>query len=237
MNISQFAARLKTAVTEHQARTILHDYLTQYGFRSYAFTFYSGHVKSGRELRYNCVSEALRPWHGHYLEQAYADVDRTLEDSHTASLPIFWDVREQLNQAKHIREQRIRLESIEFGIDKGLSIPVHGPNHDFVSLTLHQRRNETCLGNYESMQFEWLSATQVFYHYIKNILGLDSLPVAPSRLTRREEQCLALTAKSWRVYKIAAELKISPRTVNFHLQNANKKLGANNKYQACNKYF
>ena len=42
----------------------------------------------------------------------------------------------------------------------------------------------------------------------------------------------SLTAKSWRVDEIAAELKISPRTVNFHIQNANKKLRVNNKYQA-----
>ena len=57
------------------------------------------------------------------------------------------------------------------------------------------------------------------------------------QLTQREKQCLALTAKSWRVDQIAKELKISSRTVNFHLQNANKKIGTNNKYQSVHKYF
>jgi DNA-binding CsgD family transcriptional regulator len=237
MNINQFAERLKLAISHRQAKAVLHDYLSHFGFKSYAFTFYSGHIKTGRKLRYHCVADALRPWHEHYLEQGYADVDRTLETSHKLTLPLIWDVREQLNQAKNTREQRIRLESIEFSIDKGISIPVHGPDNDFVTLTLHQRQNENCLANYEAHQFEWLAAAQVFYHYINLMLDLDSSPAMPSRLTRREEQCLSLTAKSWRVEKIAAELKISPRTVNFHIQNANRKLGTNNKYQACNKYF
>ncbi len=56
--------------------------------------------KTGQKLRYHCVSSALKPWHLHYLEQGYADVDRTLETVQTANFPAFWDVHEQLLQAK-----------------------------------------------------------------------------------------------------------------------------------------
>lgn len=237
MNITHFAAQLSHAEDEKQAFRALNDYLSAFGFRYFAFTYYSGHIKSGRKLRYNCVSEALRPWHDYYLEQAYADADRTLEENTLITLPLFWDVHQQLAQAKNKREKRIRLESIEFGINKGLSIPVHGPHYDFVSLTLHQTKHETCLEHYQEFQFEWLSATHLFYHHIRRILNAKRLPHTPYKLTKREEQCLALTAKAWRVEQIAKELKISERTVNFHLQNTNKKLGTNNKYQAVYKYF
>jgi DNA-binding CsgD family transcriptional regulator len=237
MHITQFAERLALATTERGASAILRDYLNHLDIQSYAFTYYSGHIKTGRKLKYHCVSTALRPWHTHYLEQGYANVDRTLEESHTATLPIFWDVHAQLRQAKNNRELRVRKESIEYGLDKGLSIPVYGPNKDFVTLTLHQRRNENCLQHYIKHQFEWLSAAQIFYHYINKILRLQDVPLLPTQLTKREEQCLSLTAQGWRVEKISSELKISPRTVNFHLQNANKKLGTNNKYQAVNLYY
>ncbi len=236
MNLQQFADRLANAANSQQADAILRDYLFDFGFKSYAFTFYSGHIKTGRKLQYHCVSDALRPWHLHYLEQHYADVDRTLEENNTSVLPLFWDVHQQLAQAKNKREQRIRSESIEFGIDKGLSIPIYGPNHDFISLTLHQRRNETCLKNHESHQFEWQSAILIFYHHIRRILHSTNPTTPTHKLTKREKQCLMLTAKSWRVEKIAKELGISPRTVNFHIQNANKKLGTNNKYQAAYQY-
>lgn len=51
-------------------------------------------------------------------------------------------------------------------------------------------------------------------------------------LTKREQECLRLTAEGFRLEMIAQLLKISKRTVNFHLQNANKKLGVTNKYLA-----
>ncbi len=237
MDLNNFASQLEQANTERHAKAFLTAYLASYGIRNYAFTFYSGHIKSGRELKYHCVSNSLRDWHVHYLEQNYADVDRTLEESYTLTLPLFWHVQNQLELAKNKKEQRIREESIEFGIDKGLSLPVHGPNDDFVVLVLHQFKNENCLVNYQSFQFEWLSAAHIFYHYIKKILSLNHNSKTLNKLTRREEQCLTLTAKSWRVEQIAKELKISSSTVNFHIQNANKKLGTNNKYQSLYKYF
>jgi len=235
MNLPQFAAELEKLTTTQQLEKALRAYLQTYGFRYYAVTYYSHHIKTGRKLIYDHVSQPLRAWHLHYLEQGYADADRTLEEAYTWTLPLYWDVQQQLQQAKNKREQRIRRESIEFGIDKGLSIPVHGPQRDFISLTLHQCRNETCLQNYESLQYEWLSAAQIFYHYLRKILR--HVPVVSHQLTRREKECLLLTAKSWRVEQIAKELNISVRTVNFHLQNANKKMGVNNKYQAVRQYM
>lgn len=232
MSLLKLAQHLKIANNEQQANSAFDNYLKHYDFKSYAFTYYAKHVKSGSKLIYECVSRDLQLWHQHYIEQHYADVDRTLEENHAMTIPLFWDVQEQLTQAKNIREQRIRQESIAFGISKGLSIPVHGPNADFASLTLHQRTNETCLQHYEMMQYEWMNAAQIFYHYLKNIITANISNTKNHPLTKREKQCLALTAKNWRVEMIAKELKISVRTVNFHLQNANKKMGVNNKYLA-----
>lgn len=237
MNLLQFTNQLAATKTSAQAEAVLDSYLASFGFRSYAFTYYSGHVKSGRKLRYHYVSKALRVWHNHYLAQKYADVDRTLEESHSMTLPLFWDAHQQLKLAKNKREQRIREESIEHGIDQGLSIPVYGPQQDFATLALHQRVKETCLQKYESKQFEWMSAVQIYYHHIRRILNLSEKHIAPFQLTKREIQCLSYTQKSWRVEQIAKALKISVRTVNFHLQNANKKLGQNNKYQSAYRYF
>lgn len=233
MKLTEFETQLAQAHSEQQAKKILQHYLSSFKILSYAFTYYSVHIKSGRKLIFDCVSKPLSAWHKYYLEQHYADVDKTLESVNKDVLPLFWDVYAQLKIAKNNREKRLRQESIKYGINQGLSIPVYGPNQDFATLTLHQRKSESCLMNYKRYQFEWLSAAQIFYHYIKKILNLYNPPLVTNRLTKRELQCLSFTAQSWRVEEIAAELKISPRTVNFHIQNANKKLGVNNKYQAC----
>lgn len=237
MDLITFATQLEHLTTTKEAESHLNAYLKHFGFKFYAFTYYSGHIKIGRKLIYHCVSKALLPWHAHYLDEAYADVDRTLEENALFTFPLYWDVQIQLAKAKNKREKRIRLESIKFGIDKGLSIPVYGPDHDFASLTLHQGKNENSLRYYQTQQFEWMNAAQLFYHHIRRILQLNKKNYYLHSLTKREEQCLTLTAKSFRVEQIAKTLKISERTVNFHIQNANKKLGTNNKYQAVNKYF
>lgn len=235
MKIHELAKQLDNMRDIDQAPEILGKYLADFGIYHFAFTYYSGHIKTGRKLLYDCVSRPLRAWHEHYLEQFYADVDRTLEEGSTQTLPLFWNVKSQLSQAKNKREYRIRQESIEYGIDIGLSVSVHGPNKDFASLTLHQCRGENGLQNYELDQYEWMAAAQLFYHAIRRI----SLTKVSSKynLTKRERECLTLTAKSWRVDKIAKEIGITPRTVNFHIQNANKKLGTNNKYQTSYLYL
>lgn len=237
MNLSQFAALLDSATEISQAETLLGTYLSQFSIYSYAFTHYRGHVKTGQKLQYHCVSKALEEWHLHYLEQQYADADRTLQAYYHTTLPCYWDTQSQLKQSKNKREKRIREESIKFGIDKGVSIPIHGPHHDFSSLTLHQRKNEHCLDSGETQQFEWIAAGQLFYCHIKRILQQTSKLVRPAALTKREAQCLSYTAKSYRVEQIAKTLKISERTVNFHLQNANRKLGTHNKYQAAYRFI
>ncbi|MCD6048023.1 MAG: Transcriptional regulator, LuxR family with an autoinducer-binding domain [Gammaproteobacteria bacterium] len=237
MRIEEFAQQLQKARDEKAAERTLQAYLKSFGFRCFAFTYYTQHIKTGQKLRYEYASPALRPWHQHYLNENYADVDRTLENYYKMNLPLYWDVQLQLKQAKNKREQRIRQESIDFGIDKGLSIPVHGAYNDFASLTLHQCKHETCLKNYFYLQYEWLSAAHLYYYFLKEILDKQKPAPSSKTLTRREKQCLDLTAQSFNVNDIAKKLNISMSTVNFHLQNANKKLGVNNKYQALLKWL
>lgn len=237
MKISQLEAKLAASVTIKHSEKILSEYLASFGFKHFAVTYYSGHIKSGSKLRYDFVSPALQIWHQYYLEQAFADSDRTLQENHTRTLPLYWDVQQQLIQAKNPRETLIREESIKFGIDKGLSLPIHGPNNNFLCWTLHQCQGERCLVDYEDRQYEWLSAAQIYYHYLSILLDSNQIETEGYRLSKREQQCLALTAKSWRIEQIAKELNITIRTVNFHLQNVNKKMGTHNKYYALMKYL
>ena len=100
MKITEFVSCCKIARNTKQAEQFLNDYLKSFGIYSYAFTYYSRHIKTGSKLHYHCVSKPLKRWHLHYLEQQYADVDRTLDEYHQMTLPFFWDVKEQPNKQK-----------------------------------------------------------------------------------------------------------------------------------------
>jgi len=214
---------------------LVQNYFKRYAITSISLTYYSKHIKTGRKLVYDWVTKSLKPWHEYYLDQGYADVDRTLENSAHDALPLFWDVHEQLNVAKNAREKRIRLESIEYGIDKGLSMPIHTPQGDIIMMVLHQRVGEQGLKNHKNDQFEWLGVLHHYAYFMRQLMKETS--VSHQKLTKREKQCLEFTAQGVRVESIAKRLQIKPRTVNFHLQNANKKLGTNNKYQAVIKWM
>lgn len=66
--------------------------------------------------------------------------------------------------------------------------------------------------------------------------GIDPAPVAaavPSPLTRREREVAALVAKGLSNRKIAEELLVSPRTVDFHVENIRAKLGFSGRAQVA----
>jgi LuxR family transcriptional activator of bioluminescence operon len=227
--------RMAFADSIEQLTEMTANHFLQEGIASLAFTYYRQHTKTGSKLIFDWASKALRPWHQYYIDEGYADIDRTLESSVHSLLPVYWDVNKQLTQSKNKREARIRQESIEFGIDKGLSITIYGPGGDFMVLVLHQRINETGLLGWEEKQYIWQAIAQCYFHYLRQFLLSKS--IKGLKLTRREQQCLQLTSQGIRIDKIAEILEISQRTVNYHIQNANKKLGVSNKYLAIMRWY
>ncbi|CEK10323.1 helix-turn-helix transcriptional regulator [Legionella hackeliae] len=226
----EICTKMASASSIEHLKQLLINYFSREGITSIALTYYKQHTKTGNKLIYDWVSAPLRAWHEHYLGENYADIDRTLESLEQGLLPTFWDLDCQLANAKNTREQRMRQESKEFGIHQGLCIPLHGPQGDFIVLVLHQRINEAGLHHWEQKQYGWLAIIQCYFHHLRQFLLQDA--VSAVKLTRREQQCIQLTAENMRLDAIASLLGVSQRTVNFHLQNANKKLGVNNKYLA-----
>ncbi|KTD75703.1 helix-turn-helix transcriptional regulator [Legionella waltersii] len=216
--------------TIEELNSLLKNYFASINIKSFAFTYYNQHTKTGSKLVYDWATTALEAWHNFYLQEGYADIDRILESTEQSLLPVFWDVKEQLRLATNKRVQRFKQESINFGLDKGLCIPLHGPKGEFVILVLHQRINESGLTNWEDHLDTWLGLLHTYFHFLRLLLQEKMIGEIP--LTKREQECLRLTAEGFRLELIAKSLKISKRTVNFHLQNANKKLGVSNKYLA-----
>lgn len=223
---------LKAAESLASVNAALEQYLLRCGISTYAFTYYSYHPNSQNKLKYDLTSADFKRWHKHYREEKYDDVDTTLDVVYSTTLPTYWDLQHQLAQAKSEREKQMRLDSIAYGIEKGISIPVHGPNEDFAILLLVQMKGQKCLEQWESLQDEFLAAAYYYYSYLQQQLLKAYKPSEKYKLNQREIQCLYLIAKKYSAKKMAEELNITERTVNFHVQRLNKKLGTKNKYQS-----
>lgn len=235
MSIEKFKIIFANANDLQDGYEILKELLTRYNIRTFAFTYYAYHPHSKNKLKYDCCSVNWKRWHQHYIEEGYETIDTTLSNVYQDSLPIMWDLKTQLKEAKNERERQMRLDGITFGADKGISIPIHGPNDDFAVFLLVQMKNENCLENWGNIQDELMLLAQAYYQFVKRLLILNVSHSNQYQLNNRELQCILLTAKKRSVHEIANFLKIKERTVNFHIQNANKKMGVQNKYQSVAK--
>ena len=233
--LMQLENQLVRANTITECDEALGRYLANKGINTFSFTYYAYHPNSANKLKYDMSSVNFKVWHKHYLEEQYNDIDSTLSFVYNNHLPIYWSLEQQLAQASSELERKMRLDSIAFGAESGLSIPIHGPHNNFAVLLLVQMQNEQCNLQQAQAQYEFFVAAHHYYHYIQTHLLEDVSANQMFRLTQREIQCLLLIAKDYSVKEMAQQLELSERTINFHIQKINKKLAVKNKYQALAK--
>ncbi len=235
MKIDSFKQKLKEAKNVEQLNKTLLSYMHDLGYSAFSFTYYSYHPKSKNKIRYDFSSKKLRQWHEHYLSEDYHCIDTTIDATYQTTLPTFWNIKAQIDNAKTLRERQMRLDSQAFGVEKGVSIPIHGPSNDFAILMISKFKGEKEVVPLENLEHELQNIAHYYYHYVRTHL-LKSQPENKAyHFSKREMQCLVLLAQHYSVTDIAKELKITSRTVNFHIQNINKKFGVKSKYQAVAK--
>lgn len=231
----QLESKLKVARTPAEISTIVQDYLATHHITTFSFTYYSYYPNSLNKLKYDFATANYAPWHTHYQQEHYEEIDTTMDTVYHTNLPIYWDLTTQLQQAKSSKEKQMRLDSIAFGVEKGISIPIHGPAEDFAIFLIVQMRGENCLAEWQSLQYELFVVGYYYYSYLQPLLLKNNSTVVKHQLNAREMQCLKLLAKQYSVASIAKNLHITERTVNYHIQRLNKKLGTKNKHQSVTK--
>lgn len=170
------------------------------------------------------------PWRTKYVEQNYHLLDPTVAHCMRSVLPLIWNERHFAST-----EQRAFLEEARSnGLHSGLSIPVHGGSRETGMLSLavdtpaskqEQRRIELALS--ESMLLS------TFLHEgVKRLLlqaqPRDDVPA----LTARELECLRWASRGKTSWETGQIINCTERTVNFHIGNVVRKLGASNRRQA-----
>ena len=68
--------------------------------------------------------------------------------------------------------------------------------------------------------------------HVLRMMVKESIPPTEIRLSRRQRQCLLMTAEGWTADAIAVELGISTRMVRWHLRAVRERLGAVSTSQA-----
>jgi DNA-binding CsgD family transcriptional regulator len=172
-------------------------------------------------------------WRKHYLDQGYTFVDPTVNYARAHVVPTLWDSVPETGAGDIAIGKRIFNEARDFGLAKGLAVPLHGlgcafgmmsyaardPRHPILESTVHA----------EAM----LLASYVHQAAAALMFGSRLREVRP--LSSRERECLKWASEGKSSWDIAHLLDITERTVVFHLHNACQKLGVATRQQAVAK--
>lgn len=174
-------------------------------------------------------------WADHYLEEGYQDDDPLIKECLSNRLPLRWTEQFRAN-ARSKREDLVLSDGFDYGLRRGFTVPIHGPRGELGIMSLY---SDLADGEFcevlDASQHE-LHVMSIYFHDAvqKALTQVETAPL-PIPLTDREVEILQWTALGKTAWEIGSILKISERTVNFHLQNAMSKFGVHNKTHAASK--
>ena len=196
------------------------------GFEHFIFGF-----RTPISLTHPCqfiLSGYPRAWREHYDRNSYLAIDPVIARSLGSVLPFAWD---ELDKSDPRVAQMFR-EACEYGLCHGFSVPIHGGHGEGGVLSLARAQPlplEQDERQHLFQQAQWFAA--VLQTKLRALVFEEAAP--PTRpLTPRERDCLRLAAEGQSAQDIARTLRITERTVVFHLNHAEEKLGAKRRQHA-----
>ena len=163
-------------------------------------------------------------WYSRYASQNYFFIDPVVAELNRTVTPFRWSSARSDYDDKALR---ILHESAEFGMQKGLAIPVHGPRGVIAAVNLNTDRYELSPGDEQALH---LASLYLYARMVAIRAGEKAVPVRG--LAARECECLSWVASGKTDWEISQILGISEQTVHGYVQNALRKLNARTRAQA-----
>ena len=171
-------------------------------------------------------------WWKRYTAKSYITIDPIVMHGVSHLTPISWDqVGPQEDENEQIR--RFMGEAREFGLNSGVSFPIHSAQGEFAMLNLATAKNHAQAKPSILAAMPYASLFSAYLHEaVHRVFEHQILPLNRVRLTDRERQCLLWAAEGKTTWETSHILGVSERTVIFHLQNAADKLNVVRRQQA-----
>lgn len=233
--IHGFVAELETAKTLETSMDVLAGYVSSLGFPRvlYAYTPVprapDGHLCPPPVICRNFPTGWKRHWnevneHDPYYKACFE-----------STLPIDW---RELRSRKRLTaaEQRACRYMDDYGMPRGITVPIHLPNGAFAGMSAIWKENGSD-GEWSELAARARDAIFLVAHHFHYCVharfhASGTMNRPRPRLTPREIECLEWVAAGKSSLEIGIILGCSGETVRFHLKNAMRKLSAVNRAQA-----
>lgn len=231
MDVSlELIGALSKTETVEDIHAICAEWCRQFGFDHF---LYGARIPTSfTKPHYIYISAYPSEWRDRYSENGYMSIDPTVTHCASHITPLVWDKLKPLEKEDE-SIQRFMGEAREYGLNNGISLPVHTANGDFAMFNLSSMDKSS---DVKKRILHAVPHTQLFTAYlhetVRRIFDNEILPLSQIRLSKREKECLLWTADGKTAWEIAKILSVAERTVVFHMQNSAEKLKVVNRAQA-----
>jgi len=239
-NLTDILSDLETLSSEQAFKRKFDQTYAALGFNAFTYVGMRGEIALDPNNKRNpsdliVLSNVSTGWMDHYLEEDFQEDDPIIKECFANRLPICWNEKFRAN-ARSPRETRVLSDALDFGVRRGVTIPLHGPGGELGIMSLYSDLADGAFSKaVNELQYDVHLISLHFHDAVQRALAnVESVP-KPIPLTERELEILQWTTIGKTAWEIGSILKISERTVNFHLQNAMSKFGVHNKTHAAAK--
>lgn len=170
-------------------------------------------------------------WLDHYDASNYALIDPAFSKAAMTVLPFKWDLLYGHPETSD-RGRRLFNEAEEFGLRVGVSVPIHGPANGLAVLSVASAQRGDMLQARWEQTLDDLMIVGARLHEAQLQRAAAENDYAEPNLTDRERECLTWTSRGKTSWEVGEILKISEKTVLFHVNNAMRKLDVYSKHHA-----
>ncbi|MFA6630319.1 MAG: LuxR family transcriptional regulator [Sulfuricurvum sp.] len=229
LELQHSLSSFQNAHTIKELEDICHDYCHRLGFDNFVYALRI--PENFADSRLIVVNGYPELWVDHYFQNAYYTSDPVMTYCAKSILPIEW---KNLPIEPGSSEFKMMNDAKKFGLQNGVSMPIHTPHGEFgiLSFSIDNDTPAAHETTYRSLPFVQILASHI-HETLRRISGLYDEALRP--LSKREQECLKWAADGKAAWEIAHILRISERTVNFHLNNTMQKLEVCNRQHAVAK--
>ncbi|KVE27442.1 hypothetical protein WS67_11770 [Burkholderia singularis] len=181
-------------------------------------------VTSQDEVR--IVSNYPQAWLDRYMQKNYAAIDPTIRIGARSRSLVIW------GDALFRKTPHLWAEAQQFGLKAGLSQPGWARGGIFMMLSLARNGEPVTMAEAAELQPYLLLLTEFFISKMQDLIDKSDATRIRMQLSPREIEVLKWSAAGKTVIELSAILGVTGATVQFHLQNAKRKLGVSTKIQA-----
>ncbi|MDR7145137.1 LuxR family transcriptional regulator [Rhizobium sp. BE258] len=173
-----------------------------------------------------------RAWYERYLKLNYFHFDPVVSAVRRSGQSIIWSQSLQMPRLS-TKSKRIMEEARDFGLVDGLTIPLHSRTGIDGVFSVAGNRSKLSRGEVTLLE---IIASRAHGHLLQAERKAERAH-DEAMITKTESQCLTWCAEGKTDREIAALTGRSPRTIQAHIQNLQRKFGATNRAQLIAEAF